>query len=208
MIKEVWFDLNGTLTLQTPEFLEAQDNLCYRAYSEATHQPITDELKAEYKAAYKEHGSKSAVFKALGMPQEFWQNYFNTLDESEYYKPDERIYKTVDAIRQLRPIGLLSNSTPDRIDRTLRTVNIDPAWFTHILSNHDISEPKPNPEGFELMIERSDANPDELVFVGDREDVDILPAKKLGIKTVMVWGRSNEADQSFDDFVELKSLVE
>ena len=208
MIKEVWFDLNGTLTLQTPEFLEAQDTLCYEAYSEATHQPITNELKAEYKAAYKEHGSKSAVFKALGMPQEFWQNYFNTLDESEYYKPDERIYKTVDAIRKLRPIGLLSNSTPDRIDRTLKTVNIDPSWFTHILSNYDISEPKPNLEGFQLMIERSGANPDELIFVGDREDVDILPAKKLGIKTVMVWGRSDEADQSFNDFAELKSLVE
>ena len=98
MIKEVWFDLNGTLTLQTPEFLDAQDALCYQAYAEAMHQPITDELKAKYKTAYKEHGSKSAVFKALGMPQEFWQNYFNTLDESEYYKPDERIYKTIDAI--------------------------------------------------------------------------------------------------------------
>jgi HAD superfamily hydrolase (TIGR01549 family) len=207
MIKEIWFDLNGTLTLQTPEFLNAQDALCFEAYAEATQQPLGDNIKEEYREAYKEHGSKSAMFKTLGMPKDFWPAYFNRLDEAEYYQPDERIYKTVDAIRKVLPIGLLSNSEPDRVERTLRTVNIDPAWFTHILNSSHISEPKPHPQGFELMIDCSNAKPEELVFVGDREDVDIIPAKRLGLITVMVWGRSNEADYSFDDFSGLLSLL-
>ncbi|HMI08957.1 MAG TPA: HAD family hydrolase [Candidatus Saccharimonadales bacterium] len=207
MIKEIWFDLNGTLTLQSAEFLNALDALCFEAYAEATRQPTGDKVKDEYRRAYKKYGSKSAVFKSLGMPKDFWPNYFSQLDESEYYQPDERIYRTVDAIRKVLPIGLLSNSRPERVERTLRTVNIDPSWFTHILTSDDISEPKPNPQGFELMINRSNANSNELVFVGDREDVDIIPAKRLGLVTVMVWGQSQEADYSFDDFTELLQLL-
>ena len=207
MIKEMWFDLNGTLTLQTPEFLEAQDALCFEAFAKATHQVVNAKVKDAYRAAYKKHGSKSAVFKALGMPKDFWPSYFSQLDESVYYRPDERIYKTIDTIRKVLPIGLLSNSEPDRVERTLRAVNIDPFWFTHILTSNDISEPKPHPQGFELMIERSDAQPNELVFVGDREDVDIIPAKQFGLITVMVWGQSQEADYSFNDFTGLLSLL-
>jgi HAD superfamily hydrolase (TIGR01549 family) len=207
MIKEMWFDLNGTLAMQTPEFLEALDALCFEAYAEATHQPVSDKVKAEYQAAYKKHGSKSAVFQALGMPKNFWASYFSRLDESKYYQPDERIYKTVDAIHKVLPIGLLSNSTPGRVERTLQAVHIDHSWFTHILTSKDISDPKPQPQGFKLMIAHSRANPSELVFVGDREDVDIIPAKRLGLITVMMWGKSKEADYSFTDFSRLLSLL-
>ncbi|HEX3082358.1 MAG TPA: HAD family hydrolase [Candidatus Saccharimonadia bacterium] len=207
MIKEIWFDLNGTLTTQSPSFLAALEKIGYEAYAKATNRPIDDQLKTDYRAAYQEYGSKSAIFKALGMPKEFWATYFNSLDESKYYEPDERVYKTVDAIRIQVPIGLLSNSSPDRIERTLRTVAIDPAWFTHILTGHDVTEPKPHPQGFELMIARSQAKPRELAFVGDREKVDIVPAKKLGLTTVMVWSQSPTADYSFKDFTQLLSLV-
>ncbi|HEY2004729.1 MAG TPA: HAD family hydrolase [Candidatus Saccharimonadia bacterium] len=207
MIKEMWFDLNGTLTLQTPEFLAAQDALCLEAYAEATHQDVSDEVKDDYRAAYKKYGSKSAVFKALGMPKDFWPTYFGQLDETQYYRPDERIYKTVDTIREVLPIGLLSNSKPERVERTLHTVNINPSWFTHILTSDDISEPKPHPQGFELVVTRSNAHPSNLVFVGDREDVDIIPAKQLGLIAVMVWGHSEKADYSFEDFSQLLSLL-
>jgi HAD superfamily hydrolase (TIGR01549 family) len=207
MIKEIWFDLNGTLTQHTPEFLKALDALCFEAYAEATHQPVTDTMKQEYRKAYKEQGSKSAVFKSLGMPKDFWPSYFSRLDESQYYRPDERVYQTVDAIRKKVPIGLLSNSSLGRVERTLKAVDIDPSWFTHVLTNRDISNPKPHPHGFKLLIAHSRANPNELLFVGDREDVDIIPAKRLGLVTAMVWGKSKEADYSFDDFTELLSLL-
>ena len=142
------------------------------------------------------------------MAKEFWPAYFSRLDETEYYQPDERIYKTIEAIHDILPIGLLSNSEPDRVDRTLRTVNIDPSWFTYVLTSHDITEPKPDPQGFELMIKRSRLVANEIMFVGDREDVDILPAKRLGIVTVMVWGVSPVAEYSMNGLSDLPSLVQ
>ena len=39
---------------------------------------------------------------------------------------------------------------------------------------------------FRIALERADCMPEEAVMVGDRIDNDIIPAKKLGMKTVWI----------------------
>lgn len=57
------------------------------------------------------------------------------------------------------------------------------------------------------MIKKSALPPDEILYVGDRVDVDIKPAKQLGIKTGLVYGKSELADYSFEHFEDILAIV-
>ena len=85
-------------------------------------------------------------------------------------------------------------------------INIDYNWFTHVISGDDMKAQKPALDGFYRVIEKSGIPPKSILYVGDRVDVDILPANQLGLQTCLVYGQSSEANYSFVKFDELLSL--
>jgi putative hydrolase of the HAD superfamily len=54
---------------------------------------------------------------------------------------------------------------------------------------------KPEPAPFLCAIESLNMKPEEIVYVGDREDVDIEGAQAVGMKTILVGAESEKADQ-------------
>lgn len=58
--------------------------------------------------------------------------------------------------------------------------------FTHRLTQDDLSVTKPDLRYYEQIIKASGADPKQCVMVGDRIDKDVIPAKLLGMKTVLV----------------------
>jgi HAD superfamily hydrolase (TIGR01549 family) len=58
--------------------------------------------------------------------------------------------------------------------------------FAFHYTQDDFSLTKPDPRYFEQIIDRIGANPAACIMVGDRIDKDIIPAKQLGMKTVLV----------------------
>lgn len=207
MIKHIWFDQDGTLTVHTPDFHRDHNLLRYQTYADLVKKPVSPEIEAEYEELYKRYGSNSAVFRSLGMPSDYWQIRFNTLDPTKYYKPIPAIYETLNIIKDIVPISIFTNVKSSNISRTLTSVRIDRAWFTYIITGDDITERKPALEGFHLMIKKSALPPAEMLYVGDRVDVDIKPAKELGIKTGLVYGNSELADYSFENFEDILAIV-
>ena len=205
-IKHIWFDLDGTLTIHTPEFHEAHDDLRYKTYAEAVKKPVSEELKQEYNTLYKKHGSNSSIFRSMGFPSDHWQKYFNTLDEAKYYKPEPKVYKTLERLKEIVPISVFTNVKPEKFTRTIEAIGIKPELFTFILTGDDVKERKPALDGFHLMIEKSKLLPEEILYVGDRVDVDIKPARAVGMKTCLLWGKSGDADYSFANFEDLLKI--
>jgi len=207
-IQHIWFDMEGTLSVRTPKMNQAHDELRHRSYAEATGRELTDDVRNEFNEAYRKHGSNSAVFSSLGLPSDHWQKKLSTLDESTLLEPNEVIRDTLRQLKKVVPISLFTNFNTEMILATLAAIGIDPEWFTRILSGDDVSERKPAPDGFYKMIELSGIPASQVMYVGDRVAVDILPAKEVGMKTCLVWGQSDEADYSFESFDELLGLVE
>jgi len=205
-IKHIWFDLDGTLTIHTPEFHKAHNELRYKTYAEVVKKPITKELELEYENLYKKFGSNSAVFRSLGLPSDYWQKYFNTLDEVKFYKPEPQVYETLQKLKEIIPISIFTNVKPEKNLRTLTAIGVKLEWFTYILTGDDIKERKPALDGFHAMIEKSKLLPEQILYVGDRIDVDIKPAKLAGMKTCLLWKKSDEADYSFDNFEDILGI--
>jgi HAD superfamily hydrolase (TIGR01549 family) len=58
--------------------------------------------------------------------------------------------------------------------------------FTYHLTQDDFSITKPDPRYLEQITQAMGVEPRECILVGDRIDNDIVPAKQLGMKTILV----------------------
>jgi HAD superfamily hydrolase (TIGR01549 family) len=57
--------------------------------------------------------------------------------------------------------------------------------FYNALTQDDFDITKPDPRYLERIIQKGNADPHQCVMVGDRIDKDVIPAKMLGMKTVL-----------------------
>jgi HAD superfamily hydrolase (TIGR01549 family) len=58
--------------------------------------------------------------------------------------------------------------------------------FTYRLTQDDFSTTKPDLRFFESIVKRCGVDPRECIMVGDRIDKDVIPAKLLGMKTILI----------------------
>jgi HAD superfamily hydrolase (TIGR01549 family) len=198
--------MDGTLTLHTDEFDKVHNDLRYKTYASVVGREVDDALIAEYEALYKKAGSNSAAFTSLGKPSDFWMQYFDQIDQTRYYEPVPDIYETLDKLRKIVPISLFTNVKLANAQKTLSVVKIEANWFTHIISGDDIKNRKPALDGFHLMIEKSGIRAEQILYVGDRVEVDIKPAKAVGILSGLLYEQSNEADFCFPTFSDILLL--
>jgi FMN phosphatase YigB (HAD superfamily) len=59
-------------------------------------------------------------------------------------------------------------------------------WVDDVLSSVDTGVRKPNSSVFQLALDAARSSPHETVMIGDSEEKDILPAKRLGMRTIRV----------------------
>lgn len=204
MIKHVWFDFSDTLASVNED---THDSLRYETYAKIVRKPITPELIIEYEKLYKEYKhSNSAVFKSLGKLSGFWSGIIDAVNPSTlYYLIDKNIPEVLEQMSKIIPISIFSNID---LEKTLPPLNIKPKWFTHILSASKLDNLKPALEGFYKVIELSGVSPEEILYIGDEFEKDIVPAKKVGIKTGVVFEELPGADYSFKDFRDILEFVE
>lgn len=206
MIRHIWFDLASTLYRETPAFDAVHDQLRYETYAAVTDMPI-ERAKEKYDQLYARYGSNSAVFTALGKPSDFWQQAFDSMDLASLIKPNPVVNETIMTLSKSVPVSLFSNFKYAKIEEVLKLLGIDVAMFTYVLSGDDVTKRKPDLEGFRKMVELSDLPPGDLLYVGDRIDVDVKPAKAVGMQTALVWQTSSEAGYCFENFADLQRVI-
>ncbi|HTE22057.1 MAG TPA: HAD family hydrolase [Candidatus Limnocylindria bacterium] len=206
IIKHLWFDINGTLALYTDEFNAAHDELRYSTYAEITGRQLDTALKAEFEKLYEEQGSNSMVFRSLGLSGDFWMNRFNRLEENFVYQPTPEIYQTLKKIKDILPISIFTNNSLVGTSKILDEINVDRDWFTFIITGDEVHERKPDLHGYRLAVEKSKLSAEQNMYIGDRVNADIRPAKTVGMQTGLVYSQSDEADYCFDTFDKILTL--
>lgn len=207
MLKHIWFDFGGTLYEETPTFNVAHDIFRFQLYADLKGLDNLEAAEQEYMRLYRQHGSNSAVFTALGKPSDYWMQALENLDFTKLIAPHPAVVPTLLALKEMLPISIFTNFKPHKIEALSEHLGILENWFTHIVSGDDVINRKPALDGFHKMIELSGVSPEHIMYVGDRVDVDIKPAKQLGMQTCLVYSKSEEADYSLQSFAELQEIV-
>ncbi|WP_040833067.1 HAD family hydrolase [Nocardia brevicatena] len=112
--------------------------------------------------------------------------------QPEWFGEDDLYPDVRPALSKLREmgiwVGIVGNQTV-RSGKLLRELNL-PADF--IATSDDWGVEKPSAQFFEKVIEEAPCGADEIVYVGDRLDNDVAPAKRAGMRTAYIqrgpWG--------------------
>ncbi len=184
MIGAVVFDVGETLVDETREYGTWADWLGVPRHTFAAVLGATIALGRDYRDVFgvfqpgfdlaREREARAQA----GRPE--------TYGEEDLY-PDVR-----PALSKLREsgvwVGVVGNQTV-RSGRILRSLDL-PADF--IATSDDWGVAKPSPEFFAKVVEVAPCTGEEIVYVGDRIDNDVAPAKAAGMRTAYIqrgpWG--------------------
>lgn len=110
--------------------------------------------------------------------------YFNRKNRNKYIKVIPGIPQVIQNLNHHYNLGLIANQSSEDYEFITKYKFSFPFQTIAISSNLNFS--KPNSEIFLWALEKSKTNPDEAVMIGDRLDLDIWPAKKLGMYTIQI----------------------
>lgn len=102
---------------------------------------------------------------------------------------------------------ICGNGTVQSICDELKAVGLAQNIFKKIVGIDIAGKPKPSQAGFVKIIELTQQAPKKHLMIGDRDETDLVPAKRLGMMTCMVYGDSKIADVSLPTIYELPDLL-
>jgi len=207
----ILFDLDGTL-YYSPD---------YNARVEAEMTVIvaqtlkTDISKAELRLGEerKKQGTLTGALRVLGVNRSlFFEALAEKIEPLTYLTQDPSVISTVSGLKKRGfKLGLVTNNGRRMVEKILRAIGLEASQFEVIVTSDD-SEPKPSSQPFLFALDKLKCTPDETVYVGDRVQAELLPAKELGIKTVLLAREKNTQSDQVDVVItrlpEVLTLIE
>ena len=81
-------------------------------------------------------------------------------------------------------------------------------YFDFMVTPEKTKSMKPSERYYEIALKKLDVQPSEMVMIGDSWERDLEPAKKLGIKTVLISEqKEGDPDYLIQDLKDLKSIL-
>ena len=114
--------------------------------------------------------------------------YFG-LNIPPWHKEVEKLYPEVECVLHTLhfkgyKIGVIANQSPGTVGRLNKWGILK--YIDIVLASAEEGISKPDPEIFKRALVKADCLPQNSVMIGDRLDNDIIPAKKLGMKTIWI----------------------
>ena len=188
-IKFVGFDLDQTLYPDTPESKKEYRNTIYVLLAKELKISKATAEK-EFEKNYKVLGSGTEAVRVLGVknPEQFSALVSRTAKIHHYLARDQRLVDMIEALKEKYVLFLVSASAKESADLKLNKLGISLKDFKYAVFNDEKGSGKTTGKSFRQLMKLTKAKPQEHVFVGDRDVTDIVPPKKLGMQTIMVWG--------------------
>ena len=105
-----------------------------------------------------------------------------------WHREDEIVYPhAVECLSKLHKkykIGVIANQSPGTADR-MKEYGLS-QYLDLIIASAEEGIEKPDLKIFELALKRANCLPENAVMIGDRLDNDIVPAKRMGLKTIWI----------------------
>lgn len=113
---------------------------------------------------------------------------------------------TLEKLKKRYKLVLLSNTAYEEGNMALEKFNLR-KYFDVIIISCEIGLAKPNPEFFKLVLNRFNVEPFEVCIIGDDYELDIIPSKKIGFKTILLDRKNKYSQTDYVDVV-ISSLDE
>lgn len=205
-IKAIGFDVDGTL-YSAPDAMsvEVAKILIEKAASALSRDP--DDLAEEYIKRRDQFRSNTKTLNSFGLDGEkIFQDVWDGIAIEKYVAKDDRLVKMIEKLKTKYQVFLITNGTGKQVERKLKFLGLNYADFDPRIYCYDQGWMKPDPQPFLAAIESLNIAPEEIVYVGDRVDIDVEGANAVGMKTIYVGGKCDLADVSCDTVYDIGLL--
>lgn len=164
-------------------------------------------------AAISQGGDHEDVFAHVA-PNVDWRE-FEDEHERRYggFRPEDLYQDVRTCLQELRDMGFgvaIAGNQPGRRRDQLLGLDLP---HDQLVTSEDIAAEKPSPAFFAAVLELvGAASPEQVLYVGDRIDNDILPAADAGLRTCWLrrgpWGQLQEPPEDLEPDIVLEGLGE
>ena len=196
--KCVLFDLDGTL-YDSPEYNERLETEIAKYVSEALGL-TEDRAKVVLQERRRELGTLTRTIQSLGIDRElFFQTIATRVDPRLYISKDPKLRGLIRTLRDEGfKLGLVSNSGRALVMRILDAIGLELQMFDSVVTSSE-ADPKPSPQPFLLAMKQIGCDILRTMYIGDRDEAELRPAKELGIRTVLI-DRTGVGESRWADF--------
>lgn len=164
-------------------------------------------------AAISQGADHEEVFAHIA-PNVVWQD-FEDEHERRYggFRPEDLYPDGPPCLQELREMGFrvaIAGNQPERRRDQLVALDLP---HDHLVTSDDLGAEKPEPAFFDAILELvGAASPEQVLYVGDRIDNDILPAAAHGMRTCWLrrgpWGQLQDPPDDLEPDLVLEGLGE
>lgn len=130
------------------------------------------------------------------------------IDRAKYLKRDEKLIQLFNYLNKYRHF-MLVNGIKEVTERSLIILGLSPALFEDIVTSEKVGENKPSQKGYRYILEKTGLKPFAHLMIGDRVHVDLSTARKLGMRTCLVWSteKNETSDFTLPDVYSLTGIL-
>lgn len=189
-IKVLVWDFDGTLYAPSPDLWKKVREAEYRVIENHTRWK-RDRVVAEFVKLHKRVLPSATEVTAhlcgitIAQAAVEMEVYF---DRRDYVTRDEQLIGMFRKLTNFRHF-ILANGVKKRHIETLAVLGLPPATFEMMVTTDVVGVTKPHEEGYRVILAETLLPPNQHLMIGDREAIDLIPAKKLGMKTCLVWSQ-------------------
>lgn len=166
------------------------------------------EFESEYVKRREKYGSNTLTLESFGLNGEaIFQAVFDKFPIDRFVKKDHKLIKLIDGLKSKYRLFIITNGTERQVVHKFKLLGLDPADFNPFVCAYDHGWAKPEPAPFLYALEKLKMKPEEVVYVGDRAEVDIEGARAVGMKTILVGGKKGAANASCEAVKDILTIL-
>lgn len=131
---------------------------------------------------------------SLKIQKKTYFDLINNTNPAKYLRANPQLANMVSKLRINHQLGIITTATQDIALAALKAYGFRSNWFGCIVCGDDVKNTKPSLEPFELFLKRSKNKAQDVAYAGDRKEIDLSPAKFLGMRAVLI---SKKEDDSY-----------
>lgn len=189
----LFFDLGSTL-LDEEETYQLFRESCVKVLQDAGQAVTVEEFEARMIDFAKENKDPVkqtwAYYNLVGATRPDWNHCTDTLFPA--------VSVVLEKLSKSYHLGVIANQQENLVER-LEHFGIL-SYFKVVVGSADIGLSKPDLGIFEYALEQVAALPQDTIYVGDRIDNDMIPAKKMGMKTIWIKQGLGKYNQESKDY--------
>ncbi|MFV5315436.1 HAD family hydrolase [Priestia megaterium] len=132
-----------------------------------------------------------------------FSEYAGPMADWEYVEIIDGVSKSLHSVSQNYICCVASNagaSNSELLGMALKRVDIQ-QYFQYLFTSRELGFSKPSLDFFNKIVQTLGITPQECIMIGNDYNKDIIPAKKIGMQTILFSQVSKDANFNYADYV-------